>query len=86
MRGFASDFAIEISPVDAAVAERAARIRGRLAERAAGGRRRSSVAPRDALILATADGHAQVDRVMGGDARWTAICRSLTVSLVRLRA
>jgi predicted nucleic acid-binding protein len=86
LRGFASDFAIEILPVDAAVAERAARIRGRHAERGAGGRRRATVAPPDALILGTADVHAQVDRVMGGDARWTAICRSLDVSFVRLRA
>ena len=86
VRSFVADFAIEIMPVDAAVAERAAVIRGRHAQRAAGGRRRSTIAPPDALILATADVHLAVDRVMGGDARWTRVCRSLDVSFVQLRA
>lgn len=86
VRGFVADFAVEILPVDAAVAERAARIRARHVERTGSGRRRSTVAPPDALILATADVHAGVDRVMGGDARWTRVCRSLDVTFVRLRA
>lgn len=86
VRGFVADFAIAILPVDAAVAERAARIRGRHIESAAGGRRRSTIAPPDALILATADVHGEVERVIGGDARWTRVCRSLDVSFVRLRS
>jgi predicted nucleic acid-binding protein len=85
VRGFVADFAIEIAPVDAVVAERAALIRGRHAQRAAGGRRRSTIAPPDALILATADVHSAVDRVVGGDARWARVCRSLDVSFVQLR-
>lgn len=85
VRGFVADFAIEILPVDAAVAERAARIRARHVERTDAGRPRSTVAPPDALILATADVRAEIDRVMGGDARWTRVCRSLDVSFVRLR-
>lgn len=85
VRGFVADFGIEVLPVDTAVAEGAARIRGRHAEAAAGGRRRSTVAPPDALILATADVHPDVERVMGGDARWTRVCRSLNVTFVRLR-
>jgi predicted nucleic acid-binding protein len=85
VRGFVADFGVEILPVDRAVAERAAQIRGRHVERVAGGRRRSTVAPPDALILATADAHPHVDRVMGGDARWMRACRSLDVRFVRLR-
>lgn len=86
VRGFVADFAIEIVPVDAEVAERAARIRGRHTEPSASGRRRSTVAPPDALILATADVREDVARVVGGDARWTRVCRSLDVSFVRLRS
>lgn len=85
VRGFVADFGIEIAAVDAAVAERAARIRGRHAERLAGGRRRSTVSPPDALILATAELHPAVDRVIGGDARWSRICRSLDVAFLQLR-
>lgn len=85
VRGFVADFAIDIVPVDTAIAERAARIRSRHVERGVGGRRRSTVAPPDALILATADVHAAIERVMGGDARWTRVCRSLDASFVRLR-
>jgi predicted nucleic acid-binding protein len=85
VRGFAADFAIAILPVDAAVAECAARIRGRHVERGSGSPPRSTVAPPDALILATADTHPEVGRVIGGDARWMRICRSLGVSFVRLR-
>jgi predicted nucleic acid-binding protein len=86
VRGFLADFAIQALPVDVAVAERAARIRARHAERAGDGRRRSTIRPPDALILATADVHPDVDRVMGGDARWTRVSRSLGVAFVRLRA
>jgi len=85
VRGFVADFGVEILPVDGTVAERAARIRGRHLERLADGRRRFTVAPPDALILATADTHPHVDRVIGGDARWTRLCRSLDVAFVRLR-
>lgn len=84
VRGFAADFAIAILPVDPAVAERAARIRGRSAERLPSGRRRSTIPAPDALILATADLDARVDRVIGGDARWTRACRSLDVTFVQL--
>lgn len=84
VRGFVADFSIEIAPVDTAVAECAARIRGRHVERTAGGRRRSTISPPDALILATADVLPGVDRVMGGDARWARVCRSLDASFVQL--
>ena len=84
VRGFVTDFAIEIAPVDTLVAESAARIRGRHVERS-GGRRRSTVSPPDALILATAHVHPGVDRVMGGDARWARVCRSLDAAFVQLR-
>lgn len=86
VRGFVTDFAIEIVPVDATVAEGAARIRGRHTERLPDGRRRSTITPPDALILATAHTHPRFERVMGGDARWTRACRSLDASFVRLRA
>jgi predicted nucleic acid-binding protein len=85
VRGFVADFAIAIVPIDAAVAERAARIRGRHSERMPNGRRRSTIKPPDALILATADLHPDVSHVMGGDAQWTRICRSLDVAFLRLR-
>jgi predicted nucleic acid-binding protein len=84
VRGFVADFGIEIAPVDATVAERAARIRGRHVERVAGGRRRSTIPPPDALILATADVHPDVDRVMGGDAQWARVCRSLDAAFIQL--
>jgi predicted nucleic acid-binding protein len=85
VRGFVADFAIEIVPVDAPIAESAARIRGRHVERTPGGRRRSTISPPDALILATAHVHPGVERVMGGDARWARVCRSLDASFVQLR-
>lgn len=86
VRGFIADFAIEALPVDTAVAERAAQIRGRHTERTGDGRRRSTVTPPDALILATADVHPEITHVMGGDARWSRASRSLRVAFVRLRA
>ena len=66
VRGFVADFGIEIFPVDAIVAESAARIRGRHVERTGDGRRRSTVAPPDALILATAHVHPDVERSWAG--------------------
>jgi predicted nucleic acid-binding protein len=85
VRGFVADFGIQILPVDATVAECAARIRGRNVERTPDGRRRSTITPPDALILATAEIRPDIERVLGGDARWMRVCRSLDVSFVRLR-
>lgn len=86
VRGFVADFAIAILPVDAGIAERAARIRARSARSPAGAASRPTISPPDALILATADVEPDIDRVVGGDARWTRVCRSLRVSFVPLRA
>jgi predicted nucleic acid-binding protein len=86
VRGFVADFAVQILPVDAAVAEQAARIRGRNVEQMPSSRPRSTIAPPDALILATAHVRTDIERVIGGDARWTRVCRSLDVAFVRLRA
>lgn len=87
VRGFMADFAVDVLTVDAAVAERAAQIRARHTEREGTGRRgRSTVKAPDALILATADLHPDVESVIGGDARWARICRSLDAAFVRLAA
>jgi predicted nucleic acid-binding protein len=87
VRGFVTDFAVEILPVDAAVAERAAQLRARHTEPGgADGRRRSTLKAPDALILATADAHPDVKTVVGGDTRWARVCRSLGVMFARLVA
>ena len=85
VRGFVTDFAIAILPVDATIAEQAARIRGRHTELGGDGRRRSTIRPPDALILATADVHPEIATVIGGDARWSRAMRSLDAAFVRLR-
>src|SRR5262249_10763281 len=85
VRGFVADFAVKILVVDAGIAERAARIRARQVERTGGDRPGWTGARRDALIHATADAHPDVQCVVGGDARWTRICRPLDVAFVRLR-
>jgi predicted nucleic acid-binding protein len=74
VRGFFDDLVAEILPVDAATAERAARIRAE---------HRSLRMP-DALILATADGHPDVDTILTGDAGLRAVPGlSFRVSLLR---
>ncbi len=59
VRGFFADLISEILPVDAKVADRAADLRAR----------RKSLRMPDALILATADLHPEVDLVVTGDRR-----------------
>ena len=68
-REFLADFGVAILPVDARVAERAAELQGAYART---GRRKDRPTFRtpDALILATADAHDDVDAVIGGDAKW----------------
>jgi predicted nucleic acid-binding protein len=86
VRGFMADFAADVLRVDAMVAERAAHIRARHAERTGASGGRSTVKAPDALILATADVHPDIETVIGGDARWARICRSLDVRFARLAA
>lgn len=59
VRGFFADLISEILPVDAKVADKAADLRAR----------RKSLRMPDALILATADLHPEVDLVVTGDQR-----------------
>jgi len=59
VRGFFADLISEILPVDAEVADKAADLRTR----------RKSLRMPDALILATADLHPEVDLVVTGDRR-----------------
>ena len=74
VRGFFDDLVAEVLPVDAVTAERAARLRAD---------HRALRMP-DALILAAADGHPEVDIVLTGDAGFGSVrglsCR---VSLLR---
>jgi predicted nucleic acid-binding protein len=87
VRGFVTDFAVEILPLDAVVAERAAQLRARHTERGGtSGRRRSTLKAPDALILATADVRADVETIIGGDARWKRVCRSLDAAFAGLVA
>jgi predicted nucleic acid-binding protein len=58
VRGFFDDLVAEILPVEAATAERAARLRAD----------HKGLRMPDALILAAADGHPEVDVVLSGDA------------------
>lgn len=59
VRGFFADLISEILPVDAKMADKAADLRAR----------RKSLRMPDALILATADLHPEVDLVVTGDQR-----------------
>jgi predicted nucleic acid-binding protein len=74
VRGFFDDLVAEILPVDATTAERAARLRAD----------HKSLRMPDALILATADAHPDVDVVLTGDTGFRSVrglsCR---VSLLR---
>jgi predicted nucleic acid-binding protein len=57
VRGFFRDLVVELVPVDSEVAERAATLRAR----------RKSLRMPDALVLASADLHPEVDLVVCGD-------------------
>jgi hypothetical protein len=74
VRGFFADLVAEVLPVEAATAERAARLRAD----------HKALRMPDALILATADGHPDVDVIVTGDAGFKSVrglsCR---VSLLR---
>ena len=59
VRGFFADLISEILPVDAEVADKAADLRAR----------RKSLRMPDAMILATADLHPEVDLLVTGDRR-----------------
>ena len=63
VRGFFADLVAEVLPVDVATAERAAQLRS--------GHR--SLRMPDALILATADIHPEVDTLLTGDAGLAAV-------------
>jgi len=74
VRGFFDDLVAEILPVEAVTAERAARLRAD---------HRSLRMP-DALILATADGHPDVDVVLTGDSAFKSV-RGLSCRVNLLR-
>jgi predicted nucleic acid-binding protein len=63
VEGFFNALIQELLPVDKAVAARAAALRGQ----------RKSLRMPDALILASADSHPEVDTVLYADADWTKI-------------
>jgi predicted nucleic acid-binding protein len=63
VRGFFNDLVAEVLPVEAATAERAARLRAD---------HRSLRMP-DALIIAAADGHPDVDVILTGDAGFKSV-------------
>lgn len=69
VRGFATDLNVEILPVDAAVAEQAARLQADYAATARKAERPRLRTP-DALILATAVVQPRIDVVVCGDAQW----------------
>lgn len=74
VRGFFEDLVAEVVPVDAATAERAARLRAD---------HRSLRMP-DALILATADDHPEVELILTGDAGFRSV-RGLSCRVSVLR-
>jgi hypothetical protein len=63
VRGFFDDLVAEILPVDATIAERAARLRAD----------QKALRMPDALILAAADGHPDVDVILTGDAGFRSV-------------
>jgi predicted nucleic acid-binding protein len=67
VRGFFNDLVAEILPVETATAERAARLRAD----------HKGLRMPDALILAAADGHPEIDVVLTGDAGFRSV-RGLT--------
>jgi predicted nucleic acid-binding protein len=75
VRGFFDDLIVELLPVEHTTAETAARLRGD---------QKSLLRMPDALILAAADGHPEVEAVLTGDTRFKSVrglsCR---VSLLR---
>lgn len=79
---FLDDFSVGVLPVDDAVAEEAARIRG--GTRSDGGRRTSAPAMKmsDALILATAVATPGVEEVVVADRAWPRIDVGVSVHLL----
>jgi predicted nucleic acid-binding protein len=74
VRGFFADLVAEILPVEAATAERAARLRAD----------HKGLRMPDALILAAADSHPEVDVVLTGDAGFRSV-RGLSCKVSMLR-
>jgi predicted nucleic acid-binding protein len=74
VRGFFADLVAGILPVEAAPAERAARLRAD----------HKGLRMPDALILATADGHPEIDIVLTGDAGFRSV-RGLSCKVSLLR-
>jgi predicted nucleic acid-binding protein len=74
VRGFFADLVSEILPVEVAGAERAAQLRGA----------HKSLRMPDALILAAADGEAEADQLLTGDADLASV-RGLSCSVDLLR-
>lgn len=85
VREFASDFGVDILPVDGATAERAAGLQAAYSGQGRGSAVRRLRTP-DALILATADLDVDVELVICGDDKWPKI-RGLRpeVKLIRER-
>ena len=75
VEGFFDTFIASLLPVERPVAARAAAIRGK----------RSSLAMPDALILATADLHPEIDTALCADAQWSKV-RGLNCKVELLRA
>jgi predicted nucleic acid-binding protein len=75
VRGFFDDLVAEILPVEAATAERAARLRGD---------QKALLRVPDALILAAADGHPDVEVVLTGDTGFKSV-RGLSCRVILLR-
>jgi len=75
VRGFFKDLVAEILPVETATAERAARLRAD---------QKALLRMPDALILAVADGHPDVDVILTGDASFKSV-RGLSCRVNLLR-
>jgi predicted nucleic acid-binding protein len=75
VRGFFRDLVAEILPVENATAEKAAELRGD---------EKSLLRMPDALILAAADGHPEVEVVLTGDAAFKSV-RGLSCRVTLLR-
>jgi predicted nucleic acid-binding protein len=75
VRGFFKDLVAQILPVEAVTAERATRLRGE---------QKALLRMPDALILAAADGHPDVDVILTGDVGFKSV-RGLSCRVTLLR-
>jgi AcrR family transcriptional regulator/predicted nucleic acid-binding protein len=85
VNGFLEDFDVLFLHLESAIAKKAAQIRGEHTEATSESAARLLLNVPDALILATADLHPEIEIVIGGDKLWRRVAEGLDVRFVYLR-